>query len=270
MNTPAKIEQPLDRKTLGDMQVDQRGKFAGITFQTYDDIIAYSKAITHARYSLPEFLKGNAGDVLVLSEMAVRWRVGPAWVCQNAYLVEGQKRAMIAYNASVYSTVLNSSGLLKTRPRYTFTGEGGSMICTVSALFHGETEPHTLDTPPLGKCKRHSPLWEHDPKQQLRYYAIRSFARAYVPELLAGVYDREEAAEIVGRKGENPIPKRTLDDLVGRTNDLVGRARKQLQDEGLDDEDIEDVMEDMGELEDSEFTEPVDSAQKGEDSTRPA
>jgi hypothetical protein len=263
MNTPTRLNSPIDRQTLGAMSVD---KFAGLTFQSYADATEFAKTVTNARYGLPEHLRNNPADCLILCTQALRWRLEPTWVMQQSYVA--QKGGIIAFNSFLFSAVLNASGLLTTRPRFTFVGQNDQRICTVSAVFKGETEPHTYTTPPLKVCKRNSPLWASDPDQQLSYYAIRAFARRYVPELLGGVYDREEADEIAAKDAPPPKTIRTiaegLDELVAKkgsvadvTDDeflkVLAVKRDQLKAAGLEDEDIEEVIEDMGEDGDGEF-----------------
>ena len=75
-----------------------------------------------------------------------------------------------------------------------------------------------------------------------------------------GFLDETEVRDVAR---EEPPPKTIrsisegLNNVVGKAKSERGKAkREQLKAAGLDDEDIEDVLEDMGELEDSEFDEP--------------
>jgi hypothetical protein len=54
-------------------------------------------------------------------------------------------------------------------------------------------------TPAIGSITtKNSPLWKSDPQQQLGYFAARSWARRHTPEVILGVYDREEAEQFQG------------------------------------------------------------------------
>jgi hypothetical protein len=246
---PTRIDSPLDRRRLGEMSVD---KFAGLTFRDYREAMDFAKVITHAKFGLPAFLRNNAPDCLIITTQALRWRLEPVWVMQNAYVTKAD--GVIGYDNFVFGAVLMASGVLKGRPRYTYSGEGDARVCTISATFKGETEQHNYSTPPLKQCKKNSPLWIADPDQQLGYFAIRSFARRYIPELLGGVYARDEFEDF-GRPAvqaaSSPRPtsiRDVLDQLSVPSAD----------DDGLGDEDTTD----QGEYtpEDDEF--PPDREQK--------
>jgi hypothetical protein len=192
----SRIDTQLDRRRVGDMTVD---KFAGLTFKEYRDAIEFSKLVTQAKHGLPGFLKNNGADCLIVTTLALRWRLEPVWVMQNSYIAKSD--GLINYENFVFAAVLNASGALKGKPRYHYSGEGEDRVCTVSATFVGESEAHTYTTPPLKQCRpprndsgqvKGSPLWDKDPDQQLGYFAVRNFARRHIPELLGGVYSRDE------------------------------------------------------------------------------
>lgn len=257
MNTPARLDTPLDRKTLGEMQVD---KFAGLTFRDYTDATEFAKVVSHARHGLPAFLRGNAADCLIITTQALRWRLEPVWVMQNAYVTKSDA-GMFNYNNYVFGAVLNASGLLKGRPRYTFGGQGDQRVCKVTATFKGESEECEYITPPLKVCRKNSQLWTTDPDQQLGYYAIRNFARRYIPELLGGVYSNDEFQDATQ---EAPKPAATMKTINEGLDEIVGKARaEQLKTAGLEDEDIEEVLEDMGEYAPSDEELPLEGNRHG-------
>lgn len=220
--TAAELEQELahkagkalleaSRSRGGDIAVD---RFAGMTFKDWRDAQDFCKVIAHAIYTLPAYLKNNPTDCLVITTQALRWRLEPVWVMQNSYVARAE--GVSTYDNFVFGAVLNASNMLKTRPRYTYEGMGDERTCTVSALFKGEAEPHTLTTPPLKQCRpkrnergevKGSALWDKDPDQQLGYYAIRNFARRHIPELLGGVWARDEFEGSTQDADDPPEPK---------------------------------------------------------------
>jgi hypothetical protein len=177
----------LDRRTIGDMHVD---KFAGLTFREYREVAEFSKLVCQAKYGLPQYLRGNASDCLVVTTQALRWRLDPVWVMQNSYVTK--EGGLINFDNFVFGAILMASGLVKGRQRYTFAGDGDARTCTITVVFKDEAEPYTYTTPPLRQVRKHSSLWKDDPEQQLSYFAVRSFARRYIPEILGGVYARDE------------------------------------------------------------------------------
>jgi hypothetical protein len=186
----------MERKRVGDMAIS---KWAGLTFTEYREAIEFAKMMAQARNSIPGYLKQNPGDCLAIVTQSLRWRLEPYWVAQHSYIAKSE--ALIAYDAAVHAAIVISSGILEGRPRYTYAGEGEERTCTVTATFIGEREPHDYTTPPLRQCRppknehgviKGSPLWSKDVDQQLGYYAMRNWGRRHCPELLGGVYDREE------------------------------------------------------------------------------
>jgi hypothetical protein len=177
-------------------------KWAGLTFTEYREAIEFAKMMAQARNSIPGYLKQNPGDCLAIVTQALRWRLEPYWVSQHSYIAKAE--SLMAYDAAVHAAIVLSSGVIKGRPRYTYAGEGEERTCTVTATFIGESEPHEYTTPPLRQCRppknehgviKGSPLWAKDPDQQLGYFAIRNWGRRHTPEILGGVYDRDEFEE---------------------------------------------------------------------------
>jgi hypothetical protein len=192
----SRIDAPLDRRRLGDMTVE---KFAGLTFREYREAVEFSKLIAQAKNGIPAYLRGNPGDCLVVCTQALRWKLEPVWCLQHSYVTKDE--ALITYDSAVHAAIVLSCAPLKARPRYEYFGEGEERRCTVTATFIGESEPHEYTTPPIKQVRpgtnekgiiRGSPLWTRDPDQQLGYYAIRNWGRRHCPELLGGVYDRDE------------------------------------------------------------------------------
>jgi hypothetical protein len=195
----ALVETALDRRRVGDMKID---KFAGLAFAEYREAIEFAKIMCQARHSIPKYLKQNVGDCLAILTQALRWRLEPYWLAQHSYIARDDEGSLIAYDAAVHAAIILSVANIKGRPHYTYQGEGDQRTCTVEAKFaDGGTKPHTYTTPPLAKCRpprnqsgqvKGSPLWDKDPDQQLGYYAIRNWGRRHCPDVLGGVYDRDE------------------------------------------------------------------------------
>lgn len=132
-------------------------------------------------------------------------------VASKSYSVNGT----IAYEAQLIAAVVNTRSGIKGRLKYEYKGTGNDMTCTVSGILDGETYEYT--SPSVGSITtKNSPLWKSDPQQQLGYFAARSWARRYVPEVLLGVYDREEAQDFQGAdNAKNITPVQTVADPFG-------------------------------------------------------
>jgi hypothetical protein len=212
-----RVEGPMDRKRVGDITVD---KFAGLTFKEYREVIGFCQLVCQARNGLPAFLKGNAADCVIIATQAIRWRLDPVWVMQHSYVTKAD--GIVNYENFVFGAIIMASGVIKGRPRYRWEGESENRTCIVSATFIGEDEPHEYQTPPLSQCRppknqdgvvKGSPLWTRDVDQQLSYYAIRNWGRRYIPELLGGVYAKDEFDDSTK---DAPEPKDVSPNLLSR------------------------------------------------------
>lgn len=212
----------LDRARVGGMTFE---KFGGLTFGEYREAIEFGKFISrNCRHGIPAYLIDNAGDCVVITTQALRHKVEPIFAMQHSYVAAKERSdgsrpegTLIAYDAAYHAAVINASGKLKGKPRYSWSGEGEQRKCTVSILLAGEKDPLDYETPPLVKCRGRSPLWARDPDQQLGYYAIRSWGRRHLPEVLAGVYDIDEFDRSTQAGDPEPEPSpQLMERLSGR------------------------------------------------------
>lgn len=164
-----------------------------VTPQTLSDIVEFAKFMCQSNAGIPQYLRGNAPDCAAITMQALKWNFDPFSVAQKSYKVKD----VLAYEAQLIAAVVNTRSGIKGRLKYTYEGEGNSLTCTVTGILDGEEYAYT--SPPVGSITtKNSPLWKTDPQQQLGYYSARSWARRYTPEVLLGVYDRDEAEEFRG------------------------------------------------------------------------
>ena len=155
--------------------------------QNLGDVVRFAEVMAKADIALPKHLRQNPGACMAVAMQALEWGMSPFAVASKSYSVNGT----IAYEAQLVAAVVNTRSGIKGRLRYAYTGEGGSLQCTVTGSLDGEDFSYT--SPRFDQITtKNSPLWKSDPQQQLGYFAARSWARRYVPEVLLGVYDRDE------------------------------------------------------------------------------
>jgi hypothetical protein len=105
--------------------------------------------------------------------------------------------------------IIEARAPIKERLRVHYEGEGDDRVCIVSAIFKGEDQPREYRSPRLGDRKPKprqsrdgeewapgSPLWQTKPDLQQFYDASRDFARVYFPDVLLGIYTKEEMEEV--------------------------------------------------------------------------
>lgn len=107
--------------------------------------------------------------------------------------------APISFEAQLVNAMVNTAAPIKGRLKYSYSGEGATRRCKVVGKERETGEELEYETPEIGKIKvKNSPLWQNDPDQQLGYFAARSWARRHFPEMLLGVYARDEIDEARG------------------------------------------------------------------------
>ena len=150
--------------------------------------MAFAQLMAKAKIGLPKHLRDEPGACMAIVMQALRWEMDPFAVANKSYSVNDR----LAYESQLIAAVVHTRAPIIGRPAYVYTGEGETRQCTVTCVMaDGETRDYV--TPPLNKITvRNSPLWKSDLDQQLGYYAIRGWARRHAPEVILGVYDREE------------------------------------------------------------------------------
>lgn len=178
--------------------------------QNLGEVVKFAEVMSRAGSVLPKHLQGNPGGCMAVTLQALDWRMNPFSVASKSYEVQGR----VAYEAQLIAAVVNTRSGIKGRLRYDYEGEGATLMCRVTGMLDGAE--CVYETPPIGSITvKNSPLWKSDPRQQLGYFAARSWARRHCPEVILGVYDRDEAQEM--RDVTPPAPTGLAARLKGET-----------------------------------------------------
>ena len=187
------LVNPQDKMPMNSVGMASTGAGSKIAPQNLGEVVKFAQVMARADIALPKHLRGNEGACMAVALQALDWEMNPFAVASKSYQVNGT----IAYEAQLIAAVVNTRSGIKGRLRYTYSGTGNEMTCTVSGTIDGEE--YTYTSPPIGGITpKNSPLWKTDPQQQLGYFSARSWARRYTPEVILGVYDREEAEQFRG------------------------------------------------------------------------
>jgi hypothetical protein len=196
MNQVATTQGRVPTETVG----IANGNGSKIAPQNLAEVIRFSEVMCQADIALPKHLRGNQGACMAVALQALEWEMSPFAVASKSYSVNG----MIAYEAQLIAAVVNTRSGIKGRLKYHYTGSGDDMVCTVTGEIDGD--PLEYESPRLKSITpKNSPLWKTDPRQQLGYYSARSWARRHCPEVLLGVYDRDEAAAFQGPENARDV-----------------------------------------------------------------
>jgi hypothetical protein len=136
---------------------------------------------------VPQALQKSPGDCFLVIGLAVRWGMDPFAVAQEVSVIRGH----LMVSGKLTAAVVNTSGRLAERLNYTFSGEGDGRTVTVTGRLTNEVEPRTVAVR-LKDVRTENEVWKKQMDQQLTYSGARIWARRHLPEVMLGVYDRDE------------------------------------------------------------------------------
>jgi len=164
---------------------------------------------------VPEHFRGKPADCLAICMQAAQWGMNPYTVAQKTHIVG----KTLGYEGQLINGVISSSKAITGRFKYEYGGEwphGKDAFVRVGAVIHGDNditwgEPLYIANVTI----KNSPLWKTAPKQQSAYLAVKYWARLYCPDVILGVYSKEELEtqpieRDITKKGE------TLDNILGK------------------------------------------------------
>lgn len=177
--------------------------------ETFGQVIEFSQMMCKGGLAIPKHLRDNPGSCLRIIQQSIAWEMDPWAVASKTYSVND----ILAYEAQLIAAVIKKWAPIKERViPYKYEDQGVNMTCSIT-LHHAETgEEVTYKSPTISDIQpKNSPLWKTDPQQQLGYYSIRALARRHFPEILLGVYDREE---VLAMKDITPKDAQHVDNLL--------------------------------------------------------
>jgi RecT family protein len=225
----------------------------GVDYSNLKDIVDAAKLLSAAGEMIPPFFRGNVGAMFANCLRAQELGVSPLTLANWTYAVENKGVTRIAYESQMFHALIEARAPIVGRMKVWYEGEGDDLKCFVSALFKGETEPRQW--PPADRAHEYtlkklkpglnqygqtkgSPLWDKKPEVQMFYNVIRDFARVFFPDVLGGMYGKDEMEDVgftdVSQTARDVSPK-LLDRLRAATSDegFVGEQTIQSIDTAL-------------------------------------
>lgn len=205
-------------------EVNVASKVGGMSLapQSLGEVVKFAEVMAKADIALPKHLRGNPGACMAVAMQALEWEMSPFAVASKSYSVGDR----ISYEAQLIAAVVNTRSPIEGRLRYEFSEEGDDLQCTVTGIIDGQECVYI--SPPISQIRiKNSPLWVSDPQQQLGYYSARAWARRYVPEVMLGVYDREEAESHQGPDHAKDVTPSVMDRLKGGLSNRQARTEPQ-------------------------------------------
>lgn len=256
-----RIKQKTDLAVAGATEVS--AQVGGLAFKDMGQVMEFSKLMAVSGQAVPKHLRGAPGACLAISLQALNWRMDPFAVANKSYMVNDR----ISYEAQLVQAVVEQRAPIKGRIKGEVSGEGSTRKWTLRCTSAEDGNEIIYEGPEIGKITtKNSPLWKADPDQQLWYYSVRAMCRRHFPDVLLGVYEKEEIE--AGMKDVTPPTE-------GRTNLAQRLAAKPDDIDQSPAVEPEDISQDDGHWTDEidtaagfpgseEFTEGVTAAQAGE------
>lgn len=205
----SRIEERLNPAAVGQTLVSS---VAGIQFRTMLEVMEFSKLMSIAGEAVPKHCQGNPGMCLAICIQAMEWKSSPFAVANKSYVVNNR----LSFESQLVHAIIEQRAPIQGRIRHEFEGDGPTRTCTVWALPKGEAEPLSYTSPPFEQIKpKNSPLWATKPDLQLYYNTVRDFARAYFPDVLLGIYSKDELEDAEPMAAE-PASPNLMERLPGR------------------------------------------------------
>lgn len=199
---------PTDQTSTREIGVVAGAGGASIAPQNLGEVVRFAEVMCRADIALPKHLRGNAGACMAVALQALEWRMSPFAVASKSYAVNGT----IAYEAQLIMAVINTRSGIEGRLKFRFENEGAERICIAYGKLDGEElevrSPKFKDITP-----KNSPLWKSDPDQQHCYYTARAWGRRHTPEVILGIYDREEVEQFRGSENARDVTPSLSDRL---------------------------------------------------------
>lgn len=169
----------------------------GIAPQSLTEALRMAEIMAQAKL-VPTHLRDSPGDCLLVINQALRWGLDPVTVAQATSVVQGK----LCYEGKLVAAVLVSTGAIKGRPKYEFSGEGMDRTIKITARTN-DGEERTI-TGRVRDWRSNNRFWDSQPDDMLIYRGIRQWARRYAPEAMLGILTPDEMLEEYNRKSEPP------------------------------------------------------------------
>lgn len=147
---------------------------------------------------VPKEFQGNANNALIAIELATRLQTSPMMVMQHLYVVYGRP----AWSAQYVIAMINGSGRYDMELQYDEkvdkNGKPFSCQCWTEKAGRKVTGP-VIDMDMAkaeGWVEKNGSKWKTMPQIMLRYRAASFFGRMNCPDLMMGMYTKEEQYEI--------------------------------------------------------------------------
>ena len=148
---------------------------------------------------IPREYQGNPSNCMIAVEMSVRLNTSPMMVMQSLHVINGRP----AWSSQWIISMINNSRKYKTELQYEMgnSPEDGGLSCYAWAM---DREGHKVVGPKItmkmadaeGWIGKNGSKWKTMPEVMIRYRAASFFGRVNCPDMIMGIYSREEVLDM--------------------------------------------------------------------------
>lgn len=186
--TERKLADRIDQGIAKELAISNQA--GGLAFVSMDQVLEAAKLMAVSSIAIPKHLRGNPGACFAVCIQALEWQMSIYAVANKSYSVNDR----LSFEAQLVEAVILRRAPIKGRPKVEYSGEGEKRVCRVWAELRSEPgEIVEYKSPEFGRITpKNSPLWKADSDQQQFYYSVRAWCRRHFPDVLLGVYARDE------------------------------------------------------------------------------
>lgn len=185
-------------------EVAMNNRVGGVDYAKLTDMVDTAKLLCKAGPMIPPWLQENPGGMFAICMRAQELGISPLTLANWAYVVRNGAVDRVGYESQFFHALIEARAPLEERLQYEIIGEGDLRKCRVWGTIIGENKPRSFTSETLAHLRpaknengvrKGSPLWDKKPEVQLFYNASRDFARIYFPDVIGGMYGRDELVE---------------------------------------------------------------------------
>lgn len=189
--------------------------FSWMDYPTVAKLAKVAQGLANSKL-VPQSFKGDTWGVMIAMEMANRMHMGLLNVLQNMYIVQGKP----SWSGQFCISAINGCGLFEPLQfEWLYDDDKNLTGCTAHAknVVTGREcygAPVTWETVKgFGWNEKSGSMWNipGQREQMYMYRAAAYFARTFCPEVLGGLYTKEENMDIAGKYDEPTADKVTVE-----------------------------------------------------------
>lgn len=185
--------------------------FSWMDYPTVAKLAKVAQGLANSKL-VPQSFRGDTWGIMIAMEMANRMHMGLLNVLQNMYIVQGKP----SWSGQFCISAINGCGMFEPLEFIWYKDDQGNVTgCSAQAVNRATGKlcvgaPITNETvTKFGWDAKSGSMWNipGQREQMFMYRAAAFFARTFCPEVLGGLYTKEENMDIAGNYNEPATEK---------------------------------------------------------------